>query len=64
MSSAAEQPVERDEDRIVVTRHENGIVSIAYRGKDPETRYRPPEPSVWWVIRESFRMGSPRYLRR
>lgn len=54
-----ERSSEKDEDRIVV-RTEGGVTSIHYRGADPETRYRPREPSVWWEIRESFRLGGRR----
>jgi hypothetical protein len=66
MSSGAEvdrpgslngQSVPPEEDHIVVTKESNGVVSIHYRGTDPDTRYLPREPSVWHQIRESFRMG-------
>ena len=45
-----------DADRIIVEVRD-GVVSLHYRGNDPETRYRPRERSVWHKIRESFRMG-------
>lgn len=66
MSSGAEvartmspngQSVPAEEDHIVVEEVGNGVVSIHYRGTDPDTRYLPREPSVWHQIRESFRMG-------
>lgn len=47
---------EKEEGRIVVQRGE-GVTTVRYRGSDPETRYLPPEPSVWRKIRESFRLG-------
>lgn len=47
---------EKEEDRIVVQRGE-GVTTVRYRGSDSETRYLPPEPSVWRQIRESFRLG-------
>jgi hypothetical protein len=46
----------KEENRIVVQRGE-GVTTIRYRGSDPETRYLPPEPSVWRQIRERFRLG-------
>lgn len=68
MSSAAKRqkgfrrhgstPAIRDEDRIIVETRD-GVTSIKYVGTDPETRYFPREPPVWWQIRESFRMGRP-----
>jgi hypothetical protein len=45
-----------EQDRIVV-QHDGGVTSILYRGKNPHTRYLPPEQSVWGQIREAFRMG-------
>lgn len=51
------QSVPAEEDHIVVEEVGNGVVSIHYRGTDPDTRYLPREPSVWHQIRESFRMG-------
>jgi hypothetical protein len=63
MSSAVEQPrsprdiVETDEERIQVEHLPNGVVSIRYRGRNPDTRYLPPEPTAWEQIRESFRLG-------
>lgn len=66
MSSGAEvgrtmslngESVGMQEEHIVVEEVSKGVVSIHYRGTDPDTRYLPREPSVWHQIRESFRMG-------
>lgn len=66
MSSASErQPVNdgteaqpgAEPTNIVIERHD-GVVSIRYRGTDSETRYQPPKPSVWWLLREAWRMGA------
>jgi len=65
MSSAAEatrHPAEEpEEDRIVVRHLANGVVSIKYQGKNPETRYMPREPSVWSIIRDSWRLGGMKF---
>jgi hypothetical protein len=45
------------QERIVVERLGEGVTSIRYLGRDPETRYLPRPISFWGLMRESWRHG-------